>query len=336
MFSSAYDVVYHGILHRFGFEPKKYIDYTPFSKNDPDYEQKIRAYEAKKARTVNLYNAWSIGPGDEKEIRRLLEAIGLNVNIFVEFKEPDDWRFITEAALNVSFCHVHDVYFLEYLKREFDIPYILPTIPIGTEQTKKFVMAIAEFFGLEKEAQLLLEHEEEKLRKALEPIRKNVEGKKVLISGGFLRIGATGLLADEIGLKVVGFRNFNYDEFGDLLFGEIQEKIGDVQNSVSTQANELINMVYKLKPDIAISHPSVGVWLVKSGVPSLTLFAQRFTYFGFTGAYSLARRIERTLKNTSYAKNLSAHTALPYQEQWYGKSPYHYITGLPETDSPGL
>jgi nitrogenase molybdenum-iron protein alpha chain len=336
VFSSAYDVVYHGILHRFGFEPKKYIDYTPFSKNDPNYEDKKKAYEAKKARTVNLYNAWSIGPGDEKEIRRLLEALGLNVQIFVEFKEPDDWRFITEAALNVSFCHVHDVYFLEYLKREFNIPYILPTIPIGTEQTKKFVKAIAEFFGLEKEADLLLRHEEEKLRKALEPIRKNIEGKKVLISGGFLRIGATGLLADEIGLKVVGFRNFNYDEFGDLLFGEIQEKIGDVQNSVSTQANELINMVYKLKPDIAISHPSVGVWLVKAGVPSLTLFAQRFTYFGFAGAYSLARRIERTLKNTSYAKNLAEHTKLPYQEQWYGKSPYHYITGLPETDSKSL
>ena len=158
----------------------------------------------------------------------------------------------------------------------------------------------------------------------------------MLISGGFLRIGATGLLANEIGLKVVGFRNFNYDEFGDLLFGEIQEKIGDVQNSVSTQANELVNMVYKLKPDIAISHPSVGVWLVKSGVPSLTLFAQRFTYFGFTGAYSLARRIERTLKNKAYSRNLAAHTRLPYQEQWYGKSPYHYITGMPDTDKEAL
>jgi nitrogenase molybdenum-iron protein alpha chain len=95
-------------------------------------------------------------------------------------------------------------------------------------------------------------------------------------------------------------------------------------------------MVYKLKPDIAISHPSVGVWLVKAGVPSLTLFAQRFTYFGFTGAYSLAKRIERTLKNTAYARNISAHTKLPYQEQWYGKSPYHYITGLPETDKPTI
>ncbi|MBP5268547.1 MAG: oxalate:formate antiporter, partial [Ruminococcus sp.] len=334
--SSAYDVVYHGIMHRFGFEPKKYIDYTPFDKSDPDYEIKKQRYEYKKSRTVTLYNAWSIGPGDEKEIKRLLNALGINVNIFVEYKEPDDWRFITETALNVSFCHVHDVYFLEYLKREFGIPYILPTIPIGTEQTVKFITAIAEFFGLEKEAEALLKKETEKLKKALEPIRKNVEGKSVLISGGFLRIGATGLLADEIGLKVVGFRNFNYDEFGDQLFSEVQEKIGDVQNAVSTQANELVNMVYKLKPDIAISHPSVGVWLVKAGVPSLTLFAQRFTYFGFAGAYSLAKRIERTLKNTAYARNISEHTKLPYQEQWYGKSPYHYITGLPETDKPTI
>lgn len=325
VFSSAYDVVYHGILQKFKFEPIPYVDYVPIDKSDKNYELKVKEYEFKKSRTVNLYNAWSIGPSDELEIKRLLEAIGLNVQIFVEFKEPDEWRFITEAALNVCFCHVHDIYFLEFLKQKFNMPYILPNIPIGMSATRQFILEIAEFFGLENEAEKIIAKEEEKLTKALAPIKEKVKGKRVLISGGYLRIGTTGLLANEIGLEVVGFRNFNYDSFGNKLFQEIEEKIGDVSNSISTQPSELLNILGKLKPDLAISHPGIGVWVTKAGIPSITLFAQRFSFFGYKGAYDLARRIERTIANPNYAKNLGKNIHLPFKKEWYEKDPYHYI-----------
>lgn len=325
VFSSAYDVVYHGILQKFQFSPKPYVDYIPLDENDPEYELKLQAYEYKKSRTVNLYNAWSIGPQDEAEIRRLLEAIGLNVQIFVEFKEPDEWRTVTEAALNVSFCHVHDLYFLEFLKQKFNMPYLLPNIPIGSSATRSFITEIAEFFDLKKEAERLLDKEEEKLSKALLPIKEKLRGKKVLISGGYLRIGSTGLLAHELDMEVVGFRNFNYDEFGNKLFQEIEEKIGDVSNSISTQPSELVNVIQQLKPDVAISHPGIGVWVQKSGVPSITLFAQRFAFFGYRGAYDLARRLERTIANTKYTKNLSSNSLLPFRKEWYEKDPYYYV-----------
>lgn len=325
VFSSAYDVVYHGILQKFKFEPIPYVDYYPFDKNDKDYELKVQQYNYKKSRTVNLYNAWSIGPADEAEIKRLLEAIGLNVQIFVEFKEPDEWRHITEAALNVSFCHVHDVYFLEFLKQKFNMPYILPTIPVGLGPTAKFILEIAEFFGLEEQAKKIIEKEEAKVLAALEPIKEKVRGKRVLISGGYLRIGATGLLAKELGMEVVGFRNFNYDSFGNELFSEIEEKIGDVSNSISNQPSELVNVLRRLKPDIAISHPGVGVWVNKSGIPSITLFAQRFAFFGYRGAYDLSRRIARTVSNPNYSKNLGRYVELPFKKEWYEKDPYHYI-----------
>lgn len=325
VFSSAYDVVYHGIQQKFKFEPIPYVDYIPYDKNDQDYEQKVRQYEYRKSRTVNLYNAWSIGPADEAEIKRLLEAIGLNVQIFVEFKKPDEWRMITQAALNVSFCHVHDLYFLEFLKQKYNMPYILPNIPIGISSTGKFVMEIAEFFGLQEEAQNLIAKEEEKLQQALIPIKEKVKGKKVIISGGYLRIGTTGLLAKEIGMEVIGFRNFNYDSFGNKLFSEIEETIGDVSNSISTQPSELVNVLKKMKPDMAISHPGIGVWVTKAGIPSITLFAQRFPIFGYKGAYDLSRRIARTIINPNYARNMGKNVHLPFKEEWYQKDPYHYI-----------
>ncbi|HWQ70774.1 MAG TPA: nitrogenase component 1 [Desulfitobacteriaceae bacterium] len=326
VFSSAYDVVYHGIQRAgFDFQPIPYVDYEPLNPNDPDYELKLAQYEYKKGHTVNLYNAVSIGAQDEAEMRRLLEAIGLNVRFFVEFSHPDDWRQITEAALNVAMCHVHDLYFLEYLKRQYDMPYILPTIPVGSSATRQFVTEIAEFFGLEKEAKAVLDKEENKLKEALKPIRERVKGKKVIIGGGYMRVGTAGLLADEIGMEVVGMRNFNYDTYGNQLFQEIEDIIGNVPTAISNQSSELVNMVKKLKPDIAISHPGLGIWMNKLGVPSIALFSQRFTFFGYKGAYEFARRIDRTLSNRNYSKNLSLNIELPYTDQWYEKEYNHYI-----------
>ncbi|MDR1042286.1 MAG: oxalate:formate antiporter [Clostridiales Family XIII bacterium] len=323
VFSSAYDVVYHGIQRAgFDFEPIPFIDYEPFDPNDLNYELKVQQYEFTRNHTVNLYNAVSIGAQDEAEIRRLLEALGLNVRFFVEFSHPDDWRFITEAALNVAMCHVHDLYFLEYLKQRFDMPYILPTIPVGNSATRQFVTEVARFFGLEEKAIKLLDKEEAKLKEALKPIRERVKGKKVIIGGGYMRVGTAGLLADEIGMEVVGMRNFNYDTYGNQLFQEIEDTLGNVPTAISNQSSELVNMVKKLKPDIAISHPGLGIWMNKLGVPSIALFSQRFTFFGYKGAYELARRIDRTLANRNYSKNLSRNIELPYQESWYEK-PYN-------------
>ncbi len=84
-------------------------------------------------------------------------------------------------------------------------------------------------------------------------------------------------------------------------------------------------MVKKLKPDIAISHPGLGIWMNKLGVPSIALFSQRFTFFGYKGAYEFARRIDRTLSNRNYSKNLSLNIELPYTDQWYEKEYNHYI-----------
>jgi nitrogenase molybdenum-iron protein alpha chain len=326
VFSSGYDVVYHGVIRSgLPLEPTPYVDFEPFDPCDPEYDIKVAAYEYKKSRTVNLFNAISISATDEAEIRRLLEAIGLKARVFMEFTEPDQWRFIREAALNVALCHVHDLYFIEYLKETCGMPYVLPNIPIGSSATRQFITEIAAFFGLEKEAKDLLDREEKELKEALAPIREKVKGKSVVITGGYMRVGTAALLADEIGMKVVGMRNFNYDKYGNELFDEIADALGDVPSAISNQSSELVNMVKKIKPDMAISHPGQGVWLNKLGIPSITIYAQRFTFFGYKGAYELARRIERTLRNTNYAKNLGRNVELPYTDAWYEKEYDQYI-----------
>ncbi|MDR2162651.1 MAG: oxalate:formate antiporter [Clostridiales Family XIII bacterium] len=326
VFSSGYDVVYHGIIRSgLPLQPTPHVDFEPFDPSDQLYEVKVAEYEYKKNHTVNLFNAISISASDEAEIRRLLEALGLNVRIFMEFTEPDQWRYVTEAVLNVALCHVHDLYFIEYLKQNYGMPYVLPPIPIGSSSTRQFVTEIATFFGLEDEAKAILDKEEAKLKKALAPIREKVQGKSIIITGGYMRVGTAALLASELGMRVAGMRNFNYDKFGNDLFEEVEDLMGDIPSAISNQSSELVNMVRKVKPDMAISHPGQGVWLNKLGIPSITIYAQRFTFFGYKGAYELARRIERTLRNTNYAKNLGRNIKLPFTDEWYEKDFDHYI-----------
>ncbi len=326
VFTSAYDVVYHGVLQNFQFTQ----DDGEFGldKTLPDYEEKRAQLTEKKNKTVNLFVASSISAYDEKEIIRLLNKLGLHVQTFIEYRSPEELKNVTNAALNVCLCHVHDIYFVNYLKEQFGMPYITPSIPIGISATNKFITEIAEFFGLKKEAEELTKKETEKVLRAVEPIKERIEGKTALISGGYLRNGSTALLLNDIGVKVLGFRHFNYDEFGNELFKEVRETIGNVTNSVSTQASELVNLLQKIQPDLCLTHPGAGVWIAKTGTPTLTLFSENFSYFGYRGVFEVARRVDRTLKNRKYVENLKDNVELPFTNEWYEKDPYHYISDL--------
>lgn len=326
VFTSAYDVVYHGVLQNFQFQQ----DDGKFGLDTslPDYQEKVAELEERKQKTVNLFVASSISAYDEKEIIRLLNKLGLHVQTYIEYRSPDDLKNITNAALNVCLCHVHDIYFVEFLKEKYNMPYITPSIPIGISETNKFVIQIADFFGLKKEAEELTRIETNRVLKAIEPIKKRIQGKTAVVSGGYLRIGSTALLLNDLGIKVLGFRHFNYDEFGNELFQEVREKIGNVSNAVSTQASELVNLLEKIQPDICLTHPGAGVWVAKSGIPTLTLFSEQFSYFGYKGVFELARRIDRTLKNTKYVESLKENVPLPFKDEWFEKDPYYYVTDL--------
>jgi nitrogenase molybdenum-iron protein alpha chain len=315
--STAYDAVYHAIL--------KAEDFTPIKPVKPSQGPP----------KVNLFNAWSMGAADEAEIKRLLRAIGIDARVFVEFKSPDQWRALGEGDLNVSLCHVHDLYFLEFLRETNGQPYVTPDIPVSLASTKAFILDIAKFFNLEKTASLVLEAEEKKVKAALTPWEKELKGKRAIIIGGYLRTGGTALLLSELGLKIASISNYNYDAFGNELFTAIEKKMGPVSISVSSQPAELLNQIKRLKPDVAIAHSGQGAWMVKAGIPSLPLFAQRFPYFGYAGAYSVATRLRRLLANPNFAKNLAKHVSLPFTAGWYAKDPFHYlINSEAETSAP--
>ncbi len=324
--ASAYDTVYHGLLKYLDLQPKPYIDYRPFNPFDPSYDLALQKYQYRKAHTVNLINASSIGAPDEDELVRLLSALDLNVRVFTEFTKPDDFRLLTEAALNISMCNVHDDYLLSYLEEAYGIPYIIHNMPVGIENTRAWLLEIAKRFGLEERAEALIADEEEKLEQALTPLREKMRGKRALLSGGVIRVASTAHLLAELGLEVIAIRPYHYDDLSDPIYERFGEQFPDVPINVSSnQVFELVNILKREKPDICFAHVGSNGWIAKTGVVSIPLFSANAHYFGYTGVYELARRIVRALQNPALSQRAGQHIRLPYKQTWYERDPFSYI-----------
>lgn len=320
--ANAYDVYYHGVGRNLDLtlEYEEHI----FTEDD-EYSIKLEEYKLKKSRTVNLFNMGSITCPDEIEITRLLKGIGLNVRIFPDFAHPQKFRTISEAALNISMCNVHDDYFLEFLKEKFGMPYLIYNMPLGIKNTSEWLIKVAKELGIEEKAKMVIETEEAEVRAAIEPLKEKLKDKTVLISGGVIRVAANSFLVKELGCKLIGIRPYHYDNLSNPVYEEFAEEFPEIQVNVSNLAFEFINILKKVNPDIAISHMGSNLWPSKLGIPSIPLFGGAYNYFGYKGAYELARRMVRALENTSFQQKLSENTKLPYYEEWYEKSPYHYI-----------
>lgn len=325
VFASAYDMFYHGLLRGLDLSPKPWLDYHPIDENDPDAELEIQRYEYQKAHTVNVWNATSIGSDDEKEIERLLGALGLKVRVYAEFSSRDELRLVSEAALNISMCDVHDDYILKYLEEKFGTPYVIAGMPVGFRHTREWLLAIARPLGLEKEASALADYEEKLAKKAIAPFAELVKGKRVLMYGGAVRVGVEATVMAELGLSVLGIRTYHYDDGADAVFEDVQRVTPDSIVSISTQLYEMTHQVKTLKPDLVISHNGTQGYMAKLGVVSVQLFDSDKVFFGYTGLYQILRRIAFEFKNTSYRDRLSKHVRSPYKQEYFEADTFKYI-----------
>ncbi|MDR3209492.1 MAG: nitrogenase, partial [Oscillospiraceae bacterium] len=308
--ASGYDAAYHGLLRHLVEPIQKYERVFPNEGGDARDRHK-------RSRTVNLFNVGSNSNGDEVELSRLISALGLIPRVLPLHSSLDDLASIGEAALNVSICATHDDYLLGHLKERFGTPYIIDTLPIGTRSTNRWLRGIAAFFGLEETAERVLALENAELAAALEPFRAVLAGKRVYVGGGETRILTTAdFFASELGMELVGVKAHNVDRFVEELLGELHEPELQINVAAGQPAEEL-NILSKLKPDLYCGHMGANGWVARLGIPTLPLFGQALNYMGYSGAYELARKAAKALKNTSFTRNVSANIRLPLKASWY-------------------
>ena len=208
IWATAYDVVYHAI-------GRNLLDAPEENASVIIDEVEVLREEQRRRRTVNLMNVSSMGRVDEVELTRLLNALGLEVNVFPVFSRPEEMYRVTQAALCVSTCPTHDDYIMQHLQEKYGIPYLLKHMPIGIENTHLWLREIAAFFGVQEQAETLIASEERELRAALAPLLPLFAGKTVFVSAGEFRALATSNLLLELGFELVGLRSFHHDAFAE-------------------------------------------------------------------------------------------------------------------------
>ncbi|MTV48269.1 nitrogenase [Heliobacillus mobilis] len=337
IWATAYDAVYHGIGRRLLDEPEESDEATVLQdvkvsisgeqQTEEETEQVSQLERERFHRTVNLMNVSSMGRVDELELERLLQSIGLEVNFFPVFASPDGMYKMTKAALSISTCPTHDDYILKHLKEKYDVPYQLKHMPIGIENTNRWLRDIAVFFGLEERAEQIIEQEVQELGSALEEFKPLFAGKTVFVSAGEFRALATAQLLMELGFDVRGIRSFHHDEFAEGEYEKLarQAKTDFLINIANVQPFEEANLLQKLKPDLFLGHTNGNMTASKLGIATHVIYNTGLSYVGYKGAYELARRLYRQLRNPSFNINLSKHIRLPYRAEWYQADPFRYI-----------
>ncbi|HEY5974878.1 MAG TPA: nitrogenase component 1, partial [Geobacteraceae bacterium] len=292
IWATAYDAVYHGIGRTLlGRELQ----------DDADGLAGFRQLE-RLPRTVNLMNVSSMGRVDEQELERLLQAVGLEVNVFPVFAHPEGMVKATQAALSISTCPTHDDYFLTYLEERFGVPYVLQHMPIGIENTSLWLRDVAARFGEEARAEELIGNEEAELRRALDEFRPLFAGKRVFVSAGEFRALATARLLGELGFQVCGIRSFHHDRFADGEYAKLANATGEdyVIDIANVQPFEEANLLKRLKPDLFLGHANGNMTAAKLGIPSHVIYNTGLAYIGYHGVYELARRLYRQLQNPAF------------------------------------
>ncbi len=117
----------------------------------------VKKYIKKQEKKPNTVNVLGIVPaqdafweGNLREIKRLLQKIGLTVNTF--FGEGESLTDISNsgnASLNIVVSDVYGIATAKVFEEVHGIPYISTAFPIGADATKQFLQAVSEALQLD-------------------------------------------------------------------------------------------------------------------------------------------------------------------------------------------
>ena len=180
---------------------------------------------------------------------------------------------------------------------------------------------------MEEEANRLADYEEKLVNEAIQPFLPGLQGKRVLICGGVVRAGQEARVLKELGLDVIAVRAYHYDNNAEEVYSALAEELPDVPLAISNQLFELANQIHTYKPDLAISHAGTQGWLAKMGVASMQIFSADKVYFGYSGLFSLLKRMLFVLKNPSFQNRLARNVKSPYKADWFTRDAFSYLKG---------
>ena len=226
-------------------------------------DQLVVPAEKKTPKLVNLFGVVpsqdAFWQGDINEIVRLLNKIGLKVNLSGNGDNIEKIRRAAEAELNIVLSEHTGQQTAELFQEKYQVPYIKYSLPIGTE-TSKFLRTVAEALGLDRELveKVIAEEEEEFWKYLIEfseayvflLINKEFD----VISDSNYAIGLAKFLSNDLGLfpKLIAIT----DSPDESLRPVIESRIGELNYNLSPKVI-FEDDSYKIWEEIALDVPNL-------------------------------------------------------------------------------
>lgn len=127
---------------------------------------------------INLFAPTTISYADQKEMERMLNLLGAEVNYIPFYSSLEKIKRIPAAEASTSICKVFADEFMNTLWEDYDIPYSHTVMPIGIRNTDKWYRGIASVIGKEKEVEEIIAREHERIEPLVAEIRENFREKE--------------------------------------------------------------------------------------------------------------------------------------------------------------
>jgi light-independent protochlorophyllide reductase subunit B len=227
--------------------------------------------------SCNILGATALGfrhRDDLQEVRRLLDALGISVNVVAPWQaRPSDLRRLPEADFNVVLYPEIAGPVASFLKRSFKQPFT-QVVPIGVKATEAFVRELAELSGLDAE---------EALAKAYASCASHMAwysssvdatyltGKRVFVFGdGTHALAAARVATEEFGFELVGLGSYSRESARELR--EAAQGYG-LQALISEDYLEVEQAIGQAQPDLVLGTQMERHIAKRLGIPCAVISA---------------------------------------------------------------
>lgn len=169
-----------------------------------------------------VVNVFSVVPyqdafwrADLEEIKRLLEAIGLEVHILFGHGSggASEWKDIPNAAFNLVLSPWVGLQTAQLLQKKYGTPYLhYPILPVGAKATRKFLRTVGAYAGLPRgQVEAVIQREEKRfydyfvvLGDFIVDMSNNIPFELYTVADSAYALGTTDYLVNEMGLLPKG------------------------------------------------------------------------------------------------------------------------------------
>ena len=216
---------------------------------------------APKPNSVNLIG--ETGVANDLEINfdifaELLGRMGISVNCrFMGNATADEVRNLAAAPLNILASDGQDNRELkEWLVSRYGLHFLDSCVPIGFNETRRFLEAVGSHFGCEDKVAPIVADEQERFESELTALRPQLAGKRVVITT--INVNLDWLLdaVSSAGMEVawIGVLNYLHRDLG---ITALPDKYPFIEPIVSF--SEATARIEELKPDIVVSNFAFAV-----------------------------------------------------------------------------